>query len=111
MEPWFDANAWAWLPGTLLGIVGGTWGTLAGVLAPRGKGRSLLLTMNGVFLVAGVLLCGAGLYGLSSGQPFGVWYALLLPGFLTLAVFGPLGWVLRRAYRLHEERRMQARDF
>jgi hypothetical protein len=38
-ERWFDAMQWAWLPGTLLGVLGGLWGSLAGVLAPKGKAR------------------------------------------------------------------------
>ena len=34
---WFDPVRYAWIPGTALGLWGGLEGTLAGLLAPRGK--------------------------------------------------------------------------
>ena len=36
--PWFDPNAWAWLPGTLFGCLGGLWGARARACSPR-RGR------------------------------------------------------------------------
>ena len=38
-EPWFDANSYAWIPGTLLGTLGGLWGALVGTLRPGARGK------------------------------------------------------------------------
>ena len=40
-EPWFDPNRYAWIPGTALGVLGGILGSMAGVLAPRGRAKGL----------------------------------------------------------------------
>ena len=78
--PWFDPNAWAWLPGTAIGVIGGLWGSLLGVLAPRGKGRAFIAASFAFLIIIGAGLTAAGLYGVLDGQPWGVWYGLLLPG-------------------------------
>lgn len=109
-EPWFDGNVWGWLPGTLLGVAGGIWGSLLGVLAPRGKGKTLLMGACFLMLAIASVMMAAGLVGWTTGQPWLVWYPLLLPGILTLAVLGPLGFVARTRYREAELRRMQAQE-
>ncbi len=61
-------------------------------------------------LVLGVAL-GAGLTALITGQPYGVWYALLLPGAILsvlMVCFTPM--VLMR-YRQAEHRRLEAEEF
>ena len=109
-EPWFDANQWGWLPGTALGVLGGLWGALAGTLAPHGRGKALVWGTYWVLLAAGGLLLAAGVVAVAGGQPYGVWYGLLLPGVLVLAVVAPLGVVARNRFRMAEERRMRAQD-
>src|SRR4051794_31913308 len=79
-EPWFDPIYYAWIPGTLLGTLGGIWGSLIGTLAPRGKGKVAVLTSLGILLAASVACLGLGIMALVAGQPYGVWYGLLLPG-------------------------------
>jgi hypothetical protein len=111
MEPWFEPNQWAWLPGTLLGVLGGTWGSLCGVLVPRGKGKAFMWASFWTFMMVGVALSSAGIVALVNEQQYGVWFSLLMAGVLTLLVIGPLGLVMRQAYRQHEQRRMQAQDF
>jgi hypothetical protein len=44
------------------------------------------------------------------GQPYGVWYGLLLPGVIGLIVLGSLSPVAVTAYRQAELRKIQARD-
>ena len=41
--PWFDPNLYAWIPGTVLGVTAGLWGTSVGLLARCGRARSLVL--------------------------------------------------------------------
>jgi hypothetical protein len=105
-EPWFDANSWAWLPGTLLGVSTGIWGSLAGVLAPQGKARPLVLGLGEWLFAASLVLLAVGLTALVSGQPYGVWYGLCLAGLIGTVVLGPLLPVVRKRYREAEERRM-----
>ena len=107
---WFDPNRWAWLPGTAFGVLGGVWGALVGVMAPRGKGKAGLVGSGLVLigLAAGSLI--AGLVGLWAGQPYGVWYGLILPGFIGLFVLGPMLPVVLLRYRQAEGRKIQAED-
>jgi hypothetical protein len=109
-EPWFDANHWAWLPGTLLGVVGGCWGTAVGILGPRGKGRAVVVTAGWLLLAASVVLLAAGLVAVGTGQPYGVWYGLVLAGVIGVFVFGMNVPMAGRVYRAAEDRRMTARD-
>jgi multidrug transporter EmrE-like cation transporter len=105
IESWFDEIAWAWLPGTLLGVFGGLWGSLVGVLAPHGKARPFVLGLGWLFLGVSLVLLAAGLTALASGQPYGVWYGLGLPGLLGTVVIAPLLLVVRKRYEQAGERR------
>src|SRR4051812_49042206 len=98
-EPWFDAIHYAWIPGTLLGVLGGLWGSLVGLLAPRGKAKPLVFGILGVLLTAAATCLVAGVVALVYHQPYGVWYGLLLPGVVGLFVLGPLTPMAITAYR------------
>jgi len=107
---WFNAAVYAWIPGTALGILGGLEGTLAGVLAPRGRGKALVFAVHfgAMLLCAGLLL--AGIVAKVSGQPYGIWYGLGFPGLLGLIIFGSLTPVILRCYREAELRKSLAKD-
>jgi len=109
-EPWFNPNIYAWIPGTLLGLAGGIEGTLAGLCAPRGKYKTLVMGFH--FTIMGVccLLLTAGIVALATGQPYGVWYGLGLPGLGGLVVLGPLTLVIHMRYRQAELRKSMAQD-
>jgi hypothetical protein len=110
-DPWFDPNMWAWLPGTALGVAGGIWGAMVGVMAPRGKGKGLIWGSYWLLLAASVVMVAASIVAVSGGQPYGVWYGLLLPGVLGLAVLAPLGYVAKKAYWRADEMKMRAQEF
>jgi len=109
-EPWFDPNLYAWIPGTLLGTLGGLWGALVGTLAPRGKAKSLVLGSLGLMLAACAVMLTLGVLALLKHQPYGVWYGLMLPGVIGLVVLGSLTPVALTRYREADTRKMQARD-
>jgi uncharacterized membrane protein len=109
-EPWFNANAWAWLPGTLCGCLGGLWGTCTGLLAPRGKARGFVLGFGLLLIAVSAASLVAGLVAYRAGQPYGIWYGLGLPGVIGLCVMVPNYAVVLMRYRQAEERRMQAED-
>jgi hypothetical protein len=110
IEPWFNPNMYAWIPGTALGVLGGTWGALVGVLAPHGRGRRLVFGCGALLVLAAITCLVAGIYALVTGQPYGVWYGLGLPGVIGLLVLTPNLWVVRNVYRAGEARRMAAHD-
>lgn len=110
MTPWFDPNLYAWIPGTMLGVVGGTLGALTGVLAPRGKARSLVLGLFAAAAFASVALLAIGCVALAVGQPYGVWYGFGLPGLLGTVLFGVMYGVVRKRYQDAETRRLHAAD-
>jgi len=109
--PWFDPNLYAFIPGTLLGVVGGTLGALAGTLAPRGKARGLVQGAFGAVIAASALMLALAVVALATGQPYGIWYGLGLPGLIGIVVFGALLPVVRARYREAETRRMGVADF
>lgn len=109
-EPWFDPNLYAWIPGTLLGVLGGLWGSLLGVLGPRGKAKGLVLGSLVFLLGCSSALFVLGVVALLGKQPYGVWYGLLLAGVIGLFVLGPLSFVAVMTYRQAENRKMRAAD-
>ena len=104
-------------PGLLGGILGagfgcaaGLWGTLAGLFAPRGRARLLVLTF-GWSLFGGSLLCLAlAVVAFTVGQPHGVWYGFGLVGVLGSIILPTGLFTVHRAYAQGEARRMQAED-
>ena len=109
-EPWFDPNAYAWIPGTLLGVAGGIEGTLAGLLAPRGKLKALVLGVHFTIIAICFVLLVLGIVALATGQPYGVWYGLGLPGLLGVVIVGVLTPVILRGYLQAELRKSMASD-
>ena len=108
IEPWFDPNAYAWIPGTVFGMLGGLMGALAGTLAPKGKAKSTMIGMWWCFIGVGGLFLLTSLLAFFSGQPYGIWYGFGLPGLMGIILFPVLLPVVQKRYREAEERRMQA---
>jgi hypothetical protein len=110
--PWFEPNTFGAWYGAMAGGVGGSlvglWGALAGTLAPRGKGRGLVLGGFGVFFVCGLASLGLGVAALASGQPYGIWYPPLMVGIVLSGVIGGLLPAVRKRYAEAEARRLEA---
>ncbi len=64
----------------------------------------------GLMMTASVVCLTLGVLALLKHQPYGVWYGLMLPGFIGLVVLGSLAPVALMRYREAENRKMQARD-
>ncbi len=103
-----DGNLYGAIGGSVLGVVGGCLGAAAGVLAPRGKRRGLVMGAMWVVLVAELIMLAAGLVAVIQGQPYHVWYPLVLCGGIVTLVLGPLIPVVNMRYRQAEARRMDA---
>jgi NO-binding membrane sensor protein with MHYT domain len=111
MQPWWNEQQAALIGaigGSAFGIFGAVFGTVAGIFAPRGRLKRTVYAMTGVLV--GVGICGLVFAGvaLASGQPYAVWYPLVLVGGISAVlgcVFTPL---VRIRYREAENRRMEA---
>jgi MFS family permease len=114
-EPWFDpirfGALYGGIGGGLLGGLGGTLGALAGTLAPKGKGRTLILGAFTLMIFVGAGHLVIGLYALSVKQPYGIWYPLVLIGGILTIVCGALRPVVRKTYEQAEARKMDAAAF
>lgn len=113
MTPWWtdgQAGLFGAIAGGGLGVLGGVLGIVCGICAPRGKCKALVHGLAVFMLGAGVVSLIAGVIALALRQPYGVWYPLLLIGFICTCVVGGLIPVIRRAYRLADQRRLEAEE-
>jgi hypothetical protein len=106
---WWSERAGGWI-GAGLGSVFGLAGGAIGLLVSLGRARGLAMTLLGALLAIGGAGLAAGLVALCVGQPYAVFYPLLLCGAIAL----PLALVGRRVaqqrYQADELRRMRAMD-
>jgi hypothetical protein len=111
-EPWFDpirfGALYGGIGGSVLGVLGGILGAASGYFAPRGQGRGLILGAFTALLIVGVLHLVVGLYALVSGQPYSIWYVLVLIGVILTGVMGGLLPVVSKRYAEAEARRIGA---
>jgi hypothetical protein len=110
IEPWFNPSAYGFVPGVAIGLAGAVLGPLTGVLVPRGRAKGLLLGLYLAAIAASVGLLASGVIALATGQPYGVWYGLGLPGLIGTIVFGVLYGVVQRRFQDAEIRRIGAAD-
>ena len=99
-----------WIPATLLCVLLALWGTLAGICGSLGRGRRMILASAVLFLITSAGMLAVGVSLLAAHRPYAVWYPWLLPGGVGMLVTGVLIPVVRRAYRVSEDRRMAAMD-
>ena len=106
---WFGNSA-AGLLGGIGGALIGVWGAVIGGLASRGKARGFALGSANALLVLGVLCALAGAAALVGGQPYAVYFPLLLLGVIVLAVMGSTRKSLAARYEQVELQKMRAMD-
>lgn len=107
----------AWWTDRTAGWVGGIGGGLLGCLgtylewaAARGRARAFVLGASRALLVVGILSTIAGLVAAALGQPYEVWYILLLGGILCGGISATRLGKYEARYRDLELRRMAALD-
>lgn len=114
VTPWWSDSVAGWIGavgGSGCGLIFGTYGSLAGFLAPRGIGRKWMLPIHITCIVLSMLTAVGGLVALIGGQPYRVWYPLLLIGAVGVFVMLPLYFVIRTRYRQAEMRKIDAGEF
>jgi hypothetical protein len=114
MQPWWtpaDAGMIGGVIGVVVGLLGAAVGTLAGIFAPRGQLRQVVLGLHAGAIVAGGCLLVAGITAATLGQPYAVWYPLVLGGGIASVVMGSLLPVVLARYRQADARRLAAEQF
>ncbi len=110
-DAFFNAyGTWEWIPGALLGVLGGLYGGFAGWLASRGRARQLINGMGLFMITISVILLITGIILLILGKSWDMWYSFLLPGVLGTIIFPPIIKNITRQYQEAELRRMEALD-
>jgi hypothetical protein len=114
-DPLADSGAWwsdrrAGILGAVVGSVVGLLGAVIGWLGSTGRGRRFVLnTLKAIaWLGLGAILLGA--VALVLGQPYAVYYPLLLSGTIGTVLGFTLPRALNKRYEELELRRMQALD-
>ncbi|MBM4107268.1 MAG: hypothetical protein FJ255_00380 [Phycisphaerae bacterium] len=113
MTPWWDpqtAGLIGGIAGGIAGVVGGTLGAAIGALAPKGKCKGPILGAQVGFTGLGAATLASGVVAVVTGQPYHVYYPLLLVGFIATAVMGGLLPVTLARYRQAERRRLDAEE-
>ena len=109
-ELWFDPNLYAWIPGTAIGVIGGTLGALTGSIVPSGKHRGLVTGLFVAFIACSTLLLLVGIAALIDRQPMAIWASIGGPGLRGVVVGVLLMLMVRRVYTTMELRRMASMD-
>lgn len=112
MEPWWtaqQAGVIGGIGGAAIGMVGAAIGSMS-FLIVRGKGKPVIVGAMVAMIVLGVVLLTAGVIAAVKGQPYHVYYPLLLGGFISACVFGALTPMVITRYRAAEARRLQAEE-
>lgn len=99
------------LLGAGVGIWGGLIGTIGGVCAPRGKAKSLMISLFAIQIAAGLILIALGIGAFMVGAPWMSGYVFLLPGGLAALLGVMLFPVILARYRQAELRRIDAEAF
>jgi MFS family permease len=114
-QPWFDPLQFATHFGAFGGGIGGSLlgilGALTGTLAPRGRGKGVVVGLWMLAAGAGIACLATGLVAVADRQPYGIWYPLLLTGFVVGGLATTLLFaVVLPAYRAAEARKLAAEE-
>ena len=109
-NPWFPEYLAGAVAGSVLGVLAGLWGATAGVLAPRGRAKWLVVGLAWLILASSAASLAVGVIAYGVGQPYGIWYGFGLAGLIGLVVVGVNFFTVRAAYRAAERRKLEARD-
>jgi hypothetical protein len=110
-----DDGAWwsdrtSGLFGGIAGGAVGVLGALLGGLASRGRARRFVLRSLVGGAIVGAVAVAAGIVAVVTGQPYAVWFPLLLFGVILGAVFGGLIPSVSARYEAMELQKMRAHD-
>jgi hypothetical protein len=106
---WWSDRAAGWIGG-IGGSVFGCLGSLLAVLAAKGRCRGFVVWTSLSLIAIGVAAAVTGVAAVSIGQPYAVWFPLVLLGILLLCILPFRLRQYQRGYADLEMRRMAAMD-
>jgi hypothetical protein len=109
VKAWWS-DRFAGYAGGILGGAMGLEGAVIGILGSRGRYPRLTFILMLAAVAVGVVLLIAGVIAACLHQPYGVYYPLLLGGFLNAVIYGNIIRVFRRIRRQIELRKIHAMD-
>jgi MFS family permease len=107
---WWTVSQAGWVGG-VVGVLGSLFGTVLGSLSflvQRGKAKGFMLGGYALMAAIGIASLVAGIIAAVTKQPWHVLQPLLIAGFLFTFLGLMLGTVVRKQYRLAEERKLDA---
>jgi hypothetical protein len=104
-----EVMRWAWLPGALAGVVGGTYGDLASRLARKGAARRPVMAAGALLFLISVGMLVAALVLFLAGRPYEYCWPWLVPGAVGSYALVWALWHLRRSYEGAAMLRVEAR--
>jgi hypothetical protein len=96
--------------GAAIGVLGGAWGTMAGIFASKGKLKRLVLTFALALIITGAISLCTGITALITRQPYHVWYPFALIGGILTAVLIPNYFIIKNIYKKSEMKKMNIED-
>jgi hypothetical protein len=106
---WWSERASGWIGG-FAGGIGGSLGSLLSLLAAKGRGRAFVIMATRILVGLGIVSTVLGVVALTSGQPYHVWFVLLLLGILLSGILIPRLRGYQKQYADLELRRMSSAD-
>ncbi len=98
---WFNletANLVGAILGSSIGILGGAWGTMAGIFARKGKYRRLILSFAVGLIGIGIVSLAVALAALIMRQPMAVYWPFLVVGLVLSASILPNYFLAKKVY-------------
>jgi len=89
-----------------IGLIGGLVGTLCGC----GVARRFTLGLMATMAIVGAVATVVGITAIATGQPYHVWYPLMLSGPMSAVLFGLLIPVAKMGYTRRELMKIQSLD-
>lgn len=88
----------------------GIFGGIGGALATKGRARKAVTAIYLTFTAIGILLALTGILAVAIGQPYHVWYPLLLCGGILSVLGAGLYPAILARYRAAERRKLDANE-
>lgn len=98
------------LAGSAIGIWGAMFGIAAGIMVPKGKGRTAVRILMYPMLVLAIATLVVAVVALTRDQPRSVWYPLLLLGGIVLLQLAWLIPFLEVTLRKVEKKKLEAEE-
>lgn len=112
MTEWWDPQTGNYIGaygGAFIGVFfGGVGGGIGGTLAPKGKAKTLVMSITYAGIALGIVNLISGGIAVLTQQPYHVYYPLLLIGVILTVVELSILPTLNKAYARSEQQRLDA---